>query len=820
MKYELRPYQKEASDAAVEFFNSKEKKNSIIVVPTGGGKSIILADIARQLNGNVLVLQPNKEILEQNFSKLKSYGVEDCAIYSASLNKKEIDRITFATIGSIINHKEDFNKFKAVIIDECHVCNASGGMYKDFLTHVKRKVLGFTATPYRLYSQQRIIVKDQFLPNGSFKETDYMKNSFEPKPGVTLANRCIEKFLTRTRPRIFNDVIYQVSIQQLLTEGFLARLTYFPQLKLVDTNRVKVNSTGRDYDEQSLSDEFKRCNLTERLAEIVNRLLHPKNGVPRNGILVFTKFVEESEALCRAIPNCAYLTGETNKKDRERIINDFKSGKIKVLSNVGILTCLSKDTEILTRNKGWVGIDEIEDNDLVAQYDENDETITFAKPIRIIKKEFDEDFVKVEGRYMNFKVTHDHNMLYRKRSIGKLSIPKKCKAEELTKVKNPYIPVSGYADPDSISVQQKSYCSDKRFIATNSYNYRKKGMTYDEALNLAKEMLVKRNSRRCKNPDEISLDECRFIGFWLGDGCVYNSGEGKRYSVSQSCCNPNMIRWLEALLERCGIHYNKQYYNGNNEAQILGKKCKVNAHITYNLAIGTGGYKQSVDSNLYSLLPYLQKEGSDLYWGFNREQYFCIMEGYFKANGWHGDNKEYSGQCAAGASKSLFDLLQAIGVCRGYRVSVLEIKPKKWTKHTLYKISLGDYRYHQMVLENASVVHNIDKQQVWCVTMPKGTIITRRNGRVAIMGNCGFDYPALDTIVLARPTMSLALYYQMIGRIIRPFQGKQGWVVDLCGNVERFGEVENFHLVENKPGEYAYMGYVQEQWKYLTNVYY
>ena len=72
MKYELRPYQKEASDAGVEFFNSKEKKNSIIVVPTGGGKSIILADIARQLDGNVLVLQPNKEILEQNFSKLKA----------------------------------------------------------------------------------------------------------------------------------------------------------------------------------------------------------------------------------------------------------------------------------------------------------------------------------------------------------------------------------------------------------------------------------------------------------------------------------------------------------------------------------------------------------------------------------------------------------------------------------------------------------------------------------------------------------------------------------------------------------------------------
>lgn len=418
MKYELRPYQKEASDAAVRFFQSKEKKNSIIVVPTGGGKSIILADIARQLDGNVLVLQPSKEILEQNFSKLLSYGVTDCAIYSASLKSKNIDRITFATIGSIINHKEEFDKFKAIIVDECHVINATGGMYKDFLTHVKRKVLGFTATPYRLYTQQGIMANGKFLPNGSYKESDYFKNDYEPKPGVTLTNKCIEKFLTRTRPRMFNDVIYQVSIQELLSNGFLARLAYFSQLKLVDTSRVKINSTGRDYDEQSLSDEFKRCNLTERLAE-----LHPKTGIPRKGILVFTKFAEESISLCKTIPNSAYLTGETKKKDREKIIGDFKSGKIKVLANVGILTT-------------------------------------------------------------------------------------------------------------------------------------------------------------------------------------------------------------------------------------------------------------------------------------------------------------------------------------------------------------------------------------------------------------GFDYPELDTIVLARPTMSLSLFYQMVGRIIRPYPGKQGWVVDLCGNVERFGEVENFHLVENKPGEYAYMGYVQGQWKYLTNAYY
>ena len=300
------------------------------------GKSLIIADIASKLHGNVLVLQPSKEILEQNYAKLKSYGEEDVAIYSASFNSKEIAKITFATIGSIINHKKEFNKFRAVIVDEADVINAAGGMYKDFLTHVKRKVLGFTATPYRLASQQGIIVNGEFKPNGTYKADDYFKNGYEPKPGVIVANKCIEKFLTRTKPKMFHEVIYQVSIQNLLYAGYLSRLTYFP-IKAIEESRIKRNSTGRDYDDASLGEEFKRCGLIEQLVNVVNRLLHPKRGGERTGILVFTKFIEESQELCKRIPNSAYLTGETKKAERERIINDFKSGKIKVLSNVGVL---------------------------------------------------------------------------------------------------------------------------------------------------------------------------------------------------------------------------------------------------------------------------------------------------------------------------------------------------------------------------------------------------------------------------------------------------------------------------------------------------
>lgn len=320
MIYTLRDYQQQASDAAINFFQSKRERNGILVLPTGAGKSLVIADIAHRLDGNVLVFQPSKEILEQNFDKLRSYGVEDCSIYSASFNSKEISRITFATIGSVKAHMENFNHFRYIIVDECHGVNPQGGMYKDFFDCAKRKILGLTATPYRLTSAQ--ICLDE---NGRYDPT------CEPQ------NKCILKFLTRTRPRVFHDVIYQVEIQTLLQRGYLSKLNYY-DMTIVPQEGLKRNTTGMDFDEKSLFDEFQRVNLQDHLLNIVRRLQHPKSGIPRKGILVFTKFLEESENLCRSIDDCEMLSGETPKKERERIIRDFKSGKIKVLTNVGVLT--------------------------------------------------------------------------------------------------------------------------------------------------------------------------------------------------------------------------------------------------------------------------------------------------------------------------------------------------------------------------------------------------------------------------------------------------------------------------------------------------
>src|SRR4051812_44332827 len=151
--YKLRDYQIDASNAAVVGLR-KEKHPFVIQAAKGAGKSLIIADICHRINEPILILQPSKEILEQNYQKLLSYDpMIDAGIYSASKGRREIAKFTFATIGSIYKKPEQFKHFEYVLIDECHQVNPKNlsGMLTTFLKETGcQHVCGLTATPYRL----------------------------------------------------------------------------------------------------------------------------------------------------------------------------------------------------------------------------------------------------------------------------------------------------------------------------------------------------------------------------------------------------------------------------------------------------------------------------------------------------------------------------------------------------------------------------------------------------------------------------------------------------------------------------------------------
>ena len=300
MEYKLRPYQEESVKKAVAFLNSSSKKNGLIVLPTGSGKSLVIASIVKELNGDVIIFQPSKEILEQNFDKFIAYGGQ-ATFYSASAGEKIVSGVTYATIGSCYKHPELFKRFKYIIVDECHGVNSKGGMYESFIKNLGVKVLGLTATPYRLH-------------------TDGFGGS-------------ILKFITRTRPRIFSELIHYVQNKELFNSGYLAKLEY-REVKGFNSGNIMLNSTGADFNDNSLQLYFDSISHNDRIIQEVRDLLRT-----RKSILVFTKFVKDSLYIKNQLGEVAQIiTGETPKSEREQLLSDFKSGKIKVICNVGVLT--------------------------------------------------------------------------------------------------------------------------------------------------------------------------------------------------------------------------------------------------------------------------------------------------------------------------------------------------------------------------------------------------------------------------------------------------------------------------------------------------
>lgn len=302
-KYKLRGYQNEAVEAGCEIF--RLGKNGILSMPTGSGKSLVIAGIATALKGDIVVLQPTKEILEQNFNKLYEFGHRNMAIFSASIGSKRRAQVTFATIGSIITRTSQFSNTSVIIVDECHLVNANQGQYLEFINKLGVPVVGLTATPYRM--------------NAGF--------------GGSVVQA---KFLHRTRPRIFDHIAHITQNDDLHNQGYLCQINYVLD-KDYDPYAIALKSTGLNYDERALANYQSAKHICQKAAEVV--IAHHDRV---NHFLVFASSVEESKTiediLKKSGISASHVDGKTKKGDRESIISDFKYGRTRVVVNVGVLT--------------------------------------------------------------------------------------------------------------------------------------------------------------------------------------------------------------------------------------------------------------------------------------------------------------------------------------------------------------------------------------------------------------------------------------------------------------------------------------------------
>ncbi|HBC3418777.1 DEAD/DEAH box helicase [Vibrio parahaemolyticus] len=309
--YTLRPYQADSVKAVIHYFR-KHSTPAVIVLPTGAGKSLVIAELARLAKGRVLVLAHVKELVEQNHAKYEGYGLKG-AIFSAGLGRKETDQqVVFASVQSVVRNLDSFkNQFSLLVIDECHrVPDDKNSSYQKVITHLRElnpgiKVLGLTATPYRL--------------------------------GMGWIYQYHTRGQVRTEEsRFFRDCIFELPIRYLLDENFLtpARMMDAPVLSY-DFSQLKPANTGR-YKEAEMDmviDKAKRAT-----PQIVEQII--QYARERKGVMIFAATVRHAQEIHGLLPEgeTAIVIGETPTPERDAIIQAFKNREIKYLVNVSVLT--------------------------------------------------------------------------------------------------------------------------------------------------------------------------------------------------------------------------------------------------------------------------------------------------------------------------------------------------------------------------------------------------------------------------------------------------------------------------------------------------
>ena len=303
----LRDYQQRAIDQLYKWFRDGNEGNPCLVLPTGAGKSHVIAALCKDAlqswpETRILMLTHVRELIQQNAAKLREHWRNaPMGIYSAGIGKREAgEPITFASIQSVRTKAAMLGHVDMILIDECHlVSHKDEGGYRKLISDLcainpALRVIGLTATPYRL---------------GHGLITD--------------------------KPAIFDALIEPVTINELIERGYLSMLRSKVTALTLATDGV--HKRGGEYIESELQAAVNTDNNnTAVVSEITER------GHGRNSWLIFCAGVEHAQRVCDMLKErgtvAECVTGKTPKAERERIIDAFKRGDIRALTNANVLT--------------------------------------------------------------------------------------------------------------------------------------------------------------------------------------------------------------------------------------------------------------------------------------------------------------------------------------------------------------------------------------------------------------------------------------------------------------------------------------------------
>lgn len=295
---EPRWYQKAANDAVWNYLAEKQG-NPVIVLPTGAGKSLVIAMLIQQaieFEGRVVVLAHRKELLQQNAEEIRGMipGV-DVGIYSAGLKAREIhNTVVVAGIQSVFRKAADLGRRHLVLVDECHlISDIDESMYQQFFAGIQQeglRIVGLTATPFRTGS-------------GPFCGPD----------------------------RQFHRIVFEAKTADLIAQGFLCPITN--KVADAEVNTDKVALRGGEFVESEMQAAF---DVDDKVEAACKEILDKTQD--RHSVLIFASGVHHAEQIADLLPGAAVVTGETLDLERASILDRFRRGELRFLVNCDVLT--------------------------------------------------------------------------------------------------------------------------------------------------------------------------------------------------------------------------------------------------------------------------------------------------------------------------------------------------------------------------------------------------------------------------------------------------------------------------------------------------
>lgn len=669
----LRPYQSKAIEAIHTKWDAGVVRIAT-VLPTGGGKTVIFSHLAEEY----LARNPGKRVLVLAHT--------DELVLQAAAKMKQV--APHRTIGIV---KAERNEVHAELI-VASVQSLRGKARRD-----KLKAVG-------------LIVVDE-CHRGVAKTYQTILEHFGALPPREIPEgwkpSCLAAGFTATLVRaddkklsdVWEDVAFRLSIAFMIRAGYLldikGRRIEVPKLDL-----KSIKQSGGDYQEGALGEALIEAMAPEIVAKAYLEHAHDRKG------LLFAPTVESATVFAQAFNDLGIVAevvhGALPRDERRAILLRLKSGETQVVANCMVLTegfdeptvscvvmarptkssglwqqCLDSETEILT-DSGWQGIDS-ESFGRPAAYDIETGRIEWSPVLsRTDRALGDEAMYALSSPTADIRVTAGHRMVWRApRKARRIDV-----AEKLASRKSHYlIPIAGLQDAPGVP---------------------------------------------------LSDDELRFVGWVMTDGSIGKDNGAIRIAQAEhQPWNADIVK----MLEGCGFKY---------RVRRVTRETQFNRTSTGLIYQINKGAPRAEDKHLRGwggLEPWISKDLAPGLEDMTREQLAILLEAMHLGDGAKQQGQTWTRRSyhISTANRVMADRLQSLCVRRGFKCNVSTIKNGAGEvlimhiKDTSEKWVGGSGATDR---EHLAATEASPDERVWCVETTAGTLVTRRHGKVAIVGNC------------------------------------------------------------------------------------